>query len=413
MTITEQKKTIKPHDASLHPKGKGISIRPVIFVMMMFGVMGPLTAYEIFNYNAERSALFSSAETAIKSKSHSDAAMAQEWIMQQQVLTQALAQTIVAKSGNETSIASYLGDVSVIAPEYSEMFVTNKEGMQIVRSNGTAINIANRSYFQEIIAGANVSTGIDVSEVTGKAQLSTLSAIKAREQLIASDFSESLNEEGETDNPVASDGIQKINLVGMLGITSDLGLITQDIEKNKIGKTGVSFLINANTNEIITQSDESKLSKQISDSHKNAIKNKAFGTVVYSLDEAGKPIASVAHKINDHLTLITKLNVEEIENPLLNLFNNAVQYAVIGLLISLVSAFFLSSLVSMKISRLANNITELSRARNSKDISMCEQNIHDVGGFAEIQNVSASIKELMIFIKSVMRSTKLNKYTKE
>jgi methyl-accepting chemotaxis protein len=139
-----------------------------------------------------------------------------------------LAQLPVFTSGDQTQKNMALMGLAKKTPQYVLIFVTDKTGMQIARSDGRDKydNLGDRDYFKQLMSSNSPQvSGVVNSKTTGKPSI-----------VISS--------------PVFKDGV----IIGMIGGTLDLAALEEIRSPIKLGSSGYAYITD-NTGEVLAHPD--------------------------------------------------------------------------------------------------------------------------------------------------------------
>jgi methyl-accepting chemotaxis protein len=188
----------------------------LLFFMLLIGIL-PLIVNAIFSFNMARSALTQSTNERQDVIEKDQSAYIHTWVIER-------TQDIVTLSG--------IARISSMDPEtasaaikqyyrlwggYETIFLTGMDGISIATSDDNPLDVSDRNYFKEAIAGrVSISEPI-VSRATGHLVIVFVSPIRSSGGLI----------------------------VGVIGETVPVSSITQLLAQNRTGETSESYLINS------------------------------------------------------------------------------------------------------------------------------------------------------------------------
>lgn len=358
-------------------KSKGVSIRSVIFGLMMAGSIGPLALYQVLDFTTQRADLMTSIERQIQAEGKTNAAKVQDWIAQQQNFAKAMAQSPVFRSGDLAAMDSFLAESNKRVPDYYGITFIDASGMQVARSKGTKVNVADRPYVTEVMAGAESAIGTGISRSTGTAAFFVSAPVKSADQATP---------------------------IGVIGAYAHLVVVSKGITGGRVGSTGYSYLVDSSTSEVMAHPESKKVSSKLDSAQTQLMNKSTLGVVVSSTDTTGKAVKAVVHPAGGNLVLVTQIDEEEAHQPLDAIIVQALTFMGGGLLVALVFSLVLSTLIASKIKRLAEHTNEITRAHSIQDIVRGEQAISEVGGSTELREVGVAVKRLTNFIKTAMRN---------
>jgi methyl-accepting chemotaxis protein len=259
---------------------------------------------------------------------------------------------------------------------YEIIFVTDTTGMQIANSSGKINSVADRDYFKEALKGKVVSSEPIPSKSTGNLVIIYASPI-----------------------------ISKDKIVGVIGISMPLNSISDLLNKNRLGETGETYLINAQGKVLthLQEAEQLKKEKKITDRVEleytmetegaKAVLNKENGVKTYINYHGTEVIGAY--------TYIPELNwglIAEQDNSEALAKSRTVQTIVI---VSLIIVSLLILVVAFLFSRnLANPIKQMTHIANRLAQGDINQTISYTGQ-DEIGSLADAFRQMILFNKEM------------
>lgn len=242
------------------------------------------------------------------------------------------------------------------------------DGNNIARSDGSPLlNFADRSYFNEVMKGAQVGRQVLLSKTTGKPAL-----------LLGS--------------PIRNDNNE---VIGVISMGLNLSDISQAVTDVRVGATGRAILLDA-TNKVIAHGDAQKVKTALQDfSGHSALKTLGItdGPVAYQND--GKDMIGYVRKLPQGWTLLVEQEYDEAFAPLAQMKKEGRLLIIITIALVVAIAYILGKALTRPI----NELTLIADKFSKGDFDV---NITQSGRGDEIGSLARAIERLGISIKLAM-----------
>lgn len=230
-----------------------------------------------------------------------------------------------------------LAAVQKATPTFSSILIVDDKGMNTARSDGGALlSFADRAWFKEVSAGADISGGTVISKVSGKPILSLAIPIR-----------------------------RESALVGVLAASVDLADINKVVNGIKIGATGFAWLVDQE-NKLMAHPDAKLVEKQEAMTGHAAIQRARKGDLaVDRLAEQGKEWLAVQRSMRYGWVLVVQMADEEAMAPA-----RALDGVLVNMLAGLVLAVLLGSfLLARSLSQPIGVMARFTRALSGGDFT--------------------------------------------
>lgn len=223
---------------------------------------------------------------------------------------------------NSKSISEVLPNVVEEYPLISQMYVMNDTGMQIYKTSGELGDRSDRGYFQEAMKGNLNYSNVIISKSTG-------------EPIIV----------------IATPILKNNKTVGVLGASIDLSILSTLVKNESLGEGGYAFIVDQNGRTIAHPNQE--FVKEMLDA--------TFLTPVVEAIKGNEDVITYEYK-GDH-KLAAYVNLERVgwgivaqvpEEVALSAVDTQILVLLIGIVLSTVLGFVLSSLISRSITKPLN-----------------------------------------------------------
>jgi methyl-accepting chemotaxis protein len=260
--------------------------------------------------------------------------------------------------------------LATIAQDYDAYLVHTiaSNGMNVARNDrGALVSYADRSYFKDVMKGAQVGRQIVISKTTGKPSLLLGSPIR--------------NENND--------------LVGVISMGLNLGDISQAITDVHVGATGHAILLDA-TNKVIAHGDAQKVKTALQDfSAHGALKTVGITVSPMAYEEDGQQMIGYMQKLPQGWTLLVEQQYDEAFAPLNQMKKEGRLLILITIALVVAIAYMLGKALTRPINELTVIADKLSKGDFNVDLTQS-------GRSDEIGSLARAIERLGISIKLAM-----------
>lgn len=357
-------------------KKKGVSLKLSVFLVTLAAAIVPLGIFSYLNYQSTSERVTNNAQESLLKSNQASSKLVKSWIEGNELAVRALATTPDIVAMDPEKARPSLIQINEQTPVFYTYNLVDTTGQQIARSSNDRLdNVSDRVYFKRVMAGDPSSVQSGISRANQKAFIAFAA-------------------------PVKSDG----NLVGVLSALAISEPITDQVTGGKIGKTGISYLVDTVSKTILAHPDLKLVGEKINPADLSKSDPVNFGKVVDGMNASKQPVKIVSNTIGSGLVLISEIQSIEVNAPIVAAQKRSLTFIALALVLSSLLSFLLARAISNGISRLSFIVTNISRAGSPAEISRLERQVEDVGGSAELRKIAAAILRLTASIKVAMRS---------
>ncbi|QTL98909.1 HAMP domain-containing protein [Iocasia frigidifontis] len=301
------------------------SFKTKLFLILVFLMITPLIIYGIITINQERALINKQIYNDNMKLAEGLGDTVGSMITNTRITVDSIVETAGVKEMDPERIKDVLDPITAGNPYIANLYVMNRAGRQIYKTVGDLDDRSNREYMQKAIRGeANFSNVI----ISGSRKVPIVV------------YARSVRNNGR--------------IVGVIGCSIDLEVLSELAAKYKPGKTGYGFIVE-NNGKIIAHPDEELVSNMLDASHlapvKAAIEGKT-GISEYSYEGDNKLAAYLPVK-ETGWGVVVQLTAKEAFQPVVDIVRGAVISIIITVLVGIVVAFIMGNYVTKPIIKAA------------------------------------------------------------
>ena len=373
-----------------------INITIKILFALIFSALIPLVIYYLVAKHDLANAVYENADNSLLAKSEKIISTTDSWISTSNKILGFVSQYPEVKSMHPAVAKQKLVDLAANYPWFSAIFLTGKDGLQIVRAdNGKLSNIAERDYFKAALKNTQeygsdeykkaLAYQVSISKATGRSTLLTGAPVK---------------------DIVKVDGKMVENILGVLGIGIDIEIISKTIATEKIGLTGRAFLID-DKGQLIAHPDSEKMKAAISGKgenflnhpallKQNIVKKTVSGENLYQYLYNGEIWRGTSVKTPLGWTLVVEIQNNEIIAPLADLNKNALSVLGFGIVFAFIIALIMANIISSPVKKLTKATEKIANG------DFASRDIEEISSSDEIGDLAKSVKRLSASVQIAM-----------
>lgn len=357
-------------------KVKGVSLKVVVFLTTLTAAIIPLGLYGYISYQDTTKQVMESTNNRLLSSNQSGSKIVKTWVEGNDAAIRAAATSpdVIALEPDR-SRASLVKTGEQLKNFYAIMNI-DKTGQQIARSNvDKMINVGDREYFKKPFEGSPSYIQSAISRTNGKAFLA---------------FAAPLRKEAE--------------IVGVLAGLANIDVAAEQVTGGRIGKSGISYLVDSSNGLILAHHDAKLVGTKIEGEGTRKYKSSVFGKIEDGIGLSKQPVKFTASQVGTNMVLVSEIDSVEIVEPIKAAQQSALLFILAAFLMSGGLSFVLARSISVKIEKLAEVVTGISKAKGALEIAALEKQIDEVGGARELQSIAQAIRRLSTSIKLAMRA---------
>lgn len=356
---------------------KAISLKTLVLSFTLASAVIPLSIYGYMSFSEISKTTRDNANGTLLSSNKNNALVVKTWVQSKEQTVKALAENSALKTMELVEAKEYLIRTNVKIPDFQTINLHDTIGMQVARStNDKLINVADRGYFKQVATGKSTAIESGISRANNKAFIAFSVEVRS-----ATNF-----------------------LVGVLAGLAPIDGVTSSVTGARIGKTGISYLVDSQTKQILAHPVVTLVGKKLEEPDFAKIDKASFDNVKDGVNSAKKEIKFTASPVADNLVLVSEIDADEINAPITAAEFKTIAFVLASVLFAAFLSFTLAKNITEKINRLSDLATQVSRAKSVTQISELENDIKSVGGAFEIRTIAQALVRLTSSIKIAMRS---------
>lgn len=358
-------------------KAAGVSLKAMVFSVTLAAALAPLGIYGFLSYSEITTNTTATVNGALLDSNKANARLVKTWVDASEQTIKAMAQSTDITSLNAQRAKDFLMNANGQTPAFYTINLHDSTGQQIARSsNDKLINVADRPYFKKPFK-ENLKSYIDsgISRANGKGFIAF--------------------------------GVQVVNQEGVIGVLAGLSVIdsvTDQVTGGKIGKTGISYLIDTSEGLILAHPDSTMVGKTLSTLEMEKARLENINHVNDGVSSTGKEIKHTVNAVSGNIVLISEIDADEMRAPIQAVQMKILLFVLGAAIFATMMAFLLANSISKKINQLAALVNSASKSKSVAEIIDYEKQISSVGGARELQMIAQAIVRLTSSIKIAMRS---------
>ncbi len=316
----------------------------LLFFMLLIGIL-PLVVNALVSYNLARNALNSSTNETQSVIARDQTTYMLNWAIERTQDIVTLSGIARISSMNPETADAAIKQYYELWDGYETIFLAGTDGIFIASSSDSVLNIYDRPYFKEALAGKIAISEPVLSRVTGNLIIVFAAPVRSSEGVI----------------------------VGVIGETIPVNSITQLLVKNQMGETDESYLINSEGYFVTTPrfvdemktagliEDRPELTYQLQTTASQELQAGKSGNGTYTNYLGEEVIGQYTWLPELKLGLITEEQTSEANEAATRLAMTSILTILFSIALVSVAAFMIARGITMPVKLMANTANRLSR----------------------------------------------------
>ncbi len=340
----------------------------LLFILVAISII-PLTIIWYIHYHTTTEQLNQNIQQHLEWVSNTLVTHVNDWLEMNYRMLQENAAEPAMKSMNPVEQKPILGLITKEYPWIHSVLVIDPKGKAVSRSDDKPLqDYADRSHVQQILEGAPRGQQVLIGKTTGLPGLALSTAIHGVEN----------------------------RLIGILTASMATILISDQVTNVQIGNTGFSFLLDKQGKVVAHQSmQDASFKKDFSEHPAFLYHSKEGGSNLVYWDDRGKQVIAHVNKTQGGWTLITQQDYDEAFSAVYVANRNAV----ILLIITLITVFIVTYVLSRRLTRPISQLTKIANEASVANFKVLDSGITATQSTDEIGELARSVERLAVSLR--------------